>query len=207
MMRILVISPHADDAELGAGSSISRFIREGHEVTVYLLITKEKFPENFPIKDRINEFKASMKVLGVRDYRVDEYPVREIYKYRQEILDKLIKIREEINPDIVLIPSLSDIHQDHQVAALEGYRAFNRRSNILSYELPWNTTKFMPSYYIKVKEEDVKNKIEALDRYESQKLLNRRYFNPEFLRAQLIFRGVQCNSNYAEAFEVLHWQY
>jgi len=206
-MRILLISPHADDAELGAGASISRFIEEGYEVTVYLLITKEKFPVNFPIKDRIAEFQASMKVLGVQDYRMENYPVRELYKYRQEVLEKLIALREELNPDMVFLPSLSDIHQDHQVAAMEGYRAFNRRARILSYELAWNTTRFAPNYYIRVDEEDVKKKIEALSKYESQKLLNRKYLNPEFLRAQLIFRGVQCNSEYAEAFEVLHWQY
>ena len=206
-MKILIISPHADDAELGAGATISRFIREGHEVTVYLLVTREKFPENFPIKDRIDEFRDSMKSLGVQDYKIDKYPVRELYKYRQEILEKLIELREELNPEIVFIPSLSDIHQDHQVAAMEGYRAFNRRVKILSYELPWNTTKFAPNYYIKVEEIDVNHKIESLSKYESQKLLNRRYLNPEFLRAQLLFRGVQCNYKYAEAFEVLHWQY
>jgi len=206
-MKVLFISPHADDVELGAGATISRFIREGHEVFVYLLITKEKFPESFPIRDRIEEFKASMQVLGVNNYLFEAYPVRELYKYRQEVLDKLIALRESFAPELVFIPSLSDIHQDHQVVAIEGYRAFNRRANILSYELAWNTTKFSPSYYIAVEEEDVKKKIVALDKYESQKLLNRRYINPEFLRAQLIFRGTQCNQKYAEAFEVLHWRY
>ncbi len=206
-MRILVLSPHADDAELGAGASISRFIREGNEVSVYLLVTKEKFPENFPIEDRIDEFEKSMKVLGVDSYEMENYPVRELYRYRQEILEKFVGLRDKLQPELVFIPSLSDVHQDHQVVALEGYRAFNRRAKLLSYELPWNTSKFAPNYFISVEEEDIQRKINALEKYESQKLLNRRYINSEFLKSQTIFRGVQCDCRYAEAFEVMFWRY
>ena len=206
-MKVLVISPHADDAELGVGATISRFAREGHEIMVYLLITREKFPDDFPIKDRVDEFKESIKLLGVNNYRMESYPVRELYKYRQEILEKFVALREKVKPDLVFIPSLGDIHQDHQIAAAEGYRAFNRRANLLGYELPWNTREFTPNYYIRVEEEDINRKINALNMYKSQKMLNRKYMNPDFLKSQLIFRGVQCNCKYAEAFDVLYWQY
>ena len=205
-MRVLIISPHADDAELGVGATISRFVREGHEITVYLLIIREKFPKDFPIEDRVDEFKNSMKILGVDDYRMENYPVRELYRYRQEILEKFVKIREEIKPEIVFIPSLTDVHQDHQVAAMEGYRAFNRRTNLLGYELPWNDRGFSPNYFIRVNEEDVAKKIRALGMYESQKLLKRKYMDQEFLRAHLLFRGIQCNCNFAEAFEIVFWK-
>jgi LmbE family N-acetylglucosaminyl deacetylase len=202
-MRILVISPHADDAELGVGASISRYTREGHEVYILLLATSEKFPEDFPIKDRLGEFKNSMKILGVNKYFIEDYPVRELYKYRQRILDKIIKIRHEISPDAVFIPSLKDIHQDHQIAAMEGYRAFNRKSTILSYEIPWNSRDFNPNYFISINDEDLKKKIDALMQYKSQILLNRPYINEAYLRSQAIFRGVQSGNNMAEAFELL----
>ncbi|MCD6542398.1 MAG: PIG-L family deacetylase [Thermoplasmata archaeon] len=204
-MRILVISPHADDAELGAGATISRFLREGSDVLVYLVATKEKFPEDFPIRDRVDEFKNSMDTLGVKKHVIANYPVRKLHEHRQQILEDFVKIRDEFRPNVVFIPSLRDIHQDHQVVAWEAYRAFNRRAKILGYELPWNARDFAPNFFVRVSEEDVKRKLEALDKYESQKLLGRNYLDPEFLRAQLRFRGAQCNSKYAEAFETINW--
>ena len=40
--RILVISPHTDDGELGCGGSIAKFVDEGKEVFYAALSTCEK---------------------------------------------------------------------------------------------------------------------------------------------------------------------
>ena len=202
-MRVLVLSPHGDDAELGAGASIHRFVREGTEVFVHLLATGEKFSEDFPIKDRIGEFERSMKVLGVAGHSTGSYPVRELSRHRQEVLDDLVAIRKDVQPDLVIIPSLNDMHQDHKTVAEEGYRAFNRHADIISYEIPWNNIAFSPNHFISVNEDDIEIKVEALRSYESQKILGRSYMDDDFVRAQVRFRGAQCGCRYAEAFEVL----
>ena len=202
-MRILVLSPHGDDAELGAGASIHRFIREGYEVFVHLLATKEKFPDDFPIKDRLDEFESSMKILGVTKHSTGSYPVRELPDHRQEILEELVALRKDIQPDIVMIPSLNDMHQDHMAVAMEGFRAFNRYADILAYEIPWNTVGFNPAHFISVNKEDIDVKVNALQSYESQRILGRNYIDAEFVKAQVRFRGAQCGCVYAEAFEVL----
>ena len=38
-MNILALSPHTDDAELGAGGTLARFAEEGHTVTVVAFST------------------------------------------------------------------------------------------------------------------------------------------------------------------------
>ena len=60
-------------------------------------------------------------------------PVRIFLDYRQHILDTMIRIRDDIKPDLVIMPSLNDTHQDHNVVSNEGFRAFKRNS-ILGYE-------------------------------------------------------------------------
>lgn len=52
------------------------------------------------------------------------YEVRELPQSRQQILEELLQLNKRINPDLVLLPAASDIHQDHQVIHQEGMRAF-----------------------------------------------------------------------------------
>jgi len=47
---------------------------------------------------------------------------------RQKILEDLIKIKKEIKPDLIFVPSFNDIHQDHQVLTQEGLRAFKKET-------------------------------------------------------------------------------
>ena len=42
------------------------------------------------------------------------------------------------------MPSLGDIHQDHETIAREGSRAF-KRTTLLGYEIPWNCFSFQPA--------------------------------------------------------------
>ncbi|MGB8891286.1 MAG: PIG-L family deacetylase, partial [Methanoregula sp.] len=47
--KVLVISPHTDDGELGCGGSIAKFIEEGYEVTYVALSCCEKsIPPQYP---------------------------------------------------------------------------------------------------------------------------------------------------------------
>ena len=49
-----------------------------------------------------------------------DFEVRTFPAARQEILEILVGINSELEPDLVLMPSLGDIHQDHETIAREG---------------------------------------------------------------------------------------
>src|SRR5699024_3900837 len=121
--------------------------------------------------------------------------------FRQEILEELVKIRSNINPDLVLIPSSQDVHQDHQVLQEEGLRAFKNFS-VLGYELPWNHITFSAQAFINLTREDLDLKWNALTEYKTQMELKRPYFTREFIYGLAKVRGTQINKEYAEAFEV-----
>jgi LmbE family N-acetylglucosaminyl deacetylase len=145
-----------------------------------------------------------MVLLGIPSthMRVFDYPVRRLSYYRQEVLDSLIQLRRSIQPDLVLLPSGSDVHQDHQVLYMEGTRAFKDMST-LGYELPWNHIDFSAQAFVVVERHHVDRKWLALQAYESQFELQRPYFTKEFIEGLAKVRGIQVKAAYAEAFEVV----
>jgi LmbE family N-acetylglucosaminyl deacetylase len=203
--RVLVLAPHTDDGELGCGATISRKIEEGAEVMyVAFSICTRSLPEGWDPMTLAIEVKAATKILGVKPENLIlyDYDVRRFKEFRQDILEELVKINKSFKPTLVMVPSPTDIHQDHQVISEEGVRAFKNVS-ILGYELPWNNTSFNTRCFIKLQDRHLQVKIEALKEYKSQK--HRTYLNEKFIESLAITRGVQVNTNYAEAFEVIRW--
>jgi LmbE family N-acetylglucosaminyl deacetylase len=202
---VLALAPHADDVELGAGGSLARWISEGKEVFyVAFSIAEKSVPEGLPKDILEQEAKEATKVLGIAEgnLRIYKFEARTFPKFRQEILELLVSLREELKPDLVLMPSLRDMHQDHHVVAEEGIRAF-KHTTILSYELPWNLLGFEPQAFIALGKNHLDRKMRAIGCYQSQKARN--YANKEFFYGLAKTRGVQANCAYAEAFEVVRW--
>lgn len=203
--RILVLAPHTDDGEFGCGGTIAKFIEEGHDVyyAAFSACQQSVLPQ-FPSDILITEVKAATKVLGIQPEHLIlfDYDVRTFGYRRQDILDDLIKLRAEIKPELIFMPDLQDVHQDHATIATEGLRAF-KFSSIMSYELPWNNLSFSTSSFVHLKEEHVQTKVNALNEYQSQ--AHRPYSDEDFLRSVARTRGVQIGTKYAEAFNVVRW--
>ena len=202
---MLVLAPHTDDGELGCGAAIARYVAEGAEVTyVAFSIATRSLPEGWAPDTLAVEVKAATKVLGVapQDLILYDYDVRLFKQYRQEILEELVKIRAQVKPDVVFVPSPTDIHQDHQVISEEGVRAF-KHTTMLGYEMPWNNLSFNTRCFIKLDEQHIAKKVDALKEYKSQG--HRTYLNENFIRSLATTRGVQIGSQYAEAFEVIRY--
>ena len=203
--KILVLAPHTDDGELGCGGSISKFIDEGKEVHyIAFSIATRSLPAHLPPDTLAKEVKEATKILGIpaSNLILFDFDVRRFKEFRQDILEELVKIKSKINPDLVFLPTLNDIHQDHQVIAEEGLRAFKNVS-ILGYELPWNNLSINTQCFIKLEEAHVQKKILALNAYNSQK--HRSYLNADFIKSLATVRGVQITAPFAEVFEVLRW--
>ena len=205
MKKILVLAPHTDDGEFGCGGTINKLIAEGNEV-FYVAFSpcKQSVLSHYPSDILVTEVKAAVKELGVKDENLIllDYEVRTFNYHRQAILDDIIKLRTEIQPDMVFIPALTDLHQDHKTVAEEGLRAF-KFVTILSYEMPWNNISFETSCFFKLSGDNLSAKIRALKKDESQS--HRPYANEHFIESLATVRGVQINAKYAETFEVIRW--
>src|SRR5581483_9781967 len=134
--KILVLGPHVDDAELGCGGTISRLVELGAEVRCLVFSdARRSTPPGYAEGALRKEAEAAARVLNVAELEVKSYDVRRFPTERQPILEDLVVAKHEFEPDLVLLPSTSDIHQDHQVIRVEGERAF-KMSTILGYEMP-----------------------------------------------------------------------
>ena len=198
--QILVLAPHTDDGELGCGATIAKYIAEGKQVTYIAFSTcSQALPADLPADTLITECKAATKALGITNNIFFDFTVRRLLFHRQEILEELIKLNQQLKPQTVFIPAENDVHQDHQVVFAEGLRAF-KNSNVLGYELPWNNFRFQPNYFEKITEQNLQLKLAALKEYRSQS--QRKYMSPDFIRSLAVVRGMQANAPFAEAYEI-----
>jgi len=150
------------------------------------------------------ESRNAALTLGIKKENIFfyDYPVREFDSCRQKILDTMIDLRSKLSPELILTPSVNDVHQDHSVIYNESLRCFKKKS-ILCYEEPWNNISFSTDFFIGLDEKHINAKINAISCYKSQS--NRIYMHPDNIRALALTRGTQLNGGYAETFEVLRW--
>jgi LmbE family N-acetylglucosaminyl deacetylase len=198
--NILILAPHTDDGELGCGASIAKYISEGKQVTYIAFSTcSQALPSHLPQDTLATECNSATKALGIQKTILFDFEVRKLLFSRQEILEELIKISQQLQPETVFLPAQNDVHQDHQVIYAEGLRAF-KNCNVLGYELPWNNFRFQPNYFEKISDQQLQAKQDALREYKSQ--AGRKYMNADFIRSLAMVRGIQSNTSLAEAFEV-----
>lgn len=194
--KVLVLSPHTDDGELGAGGTIAKLLEEGSEIH-YIAFSQ-------PSEELKEECERALRIFRQKDKGIHihilNFKSRVFPKYRQEILQTIYDLNEKYNPDLVLTPSTNDNHQDHQVITQEAIRTF-KKCTILGYELPWNVINFIENCFIPIEDRHLQLKTASLAQYYSQH--GRHYFCPEYIRAVAYSRGGQIGGGYAEAFEVI----
>jgi LmbE family N-acetylglucosaminyl deacetylase len=198
----LAISPHTDDAELGAGAVLARLVEEGVDVRYLALSTGN--PETGATEA---ECRAACRQLGIVELgrvTVLNFPTRAFAASWQAILDTLIQVRRRLDaePAWVFGPSSVDHHQDHVVVHAEMGRAFPR-STVLGYHVPWLGGAFDATCRWAVEPRHLRAKLAALSCYRTQ--ARREYMQPEIVWGMATLAAMGLGSQYAEGFEVVRW--
>ena len=219
-MKYLLVVAHPDDEVLGAGASMFRWSREGHQIDVAIMCTEAKArafrPEDKELDDDLN---ASSDFLGIHRKFEATFPNIEMNTVPHLKLVQFIEsaIRES-EPDIIITHHPADTNNDHlqtSMACQEAVRLFQRRPEVkrvreLWYmEVPscteWKINSamvsFNPNCYVEVGKEGVDAKVKALSMYRG---VMRPYPHPrsaEFIEGLAAYRGGQWGLMYAEAFE------
>lgn len=192
MNKILIVSPHQDDAEINCGGTISKLIESGAEVTVLAL------SHIYGELDLSDEFVTSMKFLNVKDHFIGNFTTRYFERDRQEILQSLYDIRNDF--DTIFFSNPDDHNSDHSTVGFECLRAF-KNHNLIAYGSPFNSLHLSENLFIELSPEHLLRKIDAIKCYKSQ--AHRVYMQPTVIEAQAITRGLQCGYKYAEAFKII----
>jgi N-acetylglucosamine malate deacetylase 1 len=196
--RLCFIGAHPDDIEIGSGALMAHIAGQ----TDVLCITLSDNQKNPALKNVVEEQHRSMNILGVKEKNiiVGQFETRRFPHFRQEILEYLIQVNHEYQPEIVFTHTRADIHQDHATVTEEVLRAF-RGTTVLGFDVLRSSYGFFPNFLVEVTEQDLELKIRALAEYKTY--ANKYYFDPGITRATLIRHGALAERPYAEGFDIL----
>ncbi|MFA4876132.1 MAG: PIG-L family deacetylase [Methanoregula sp.] len=207
MKTVLFISAHADDAILAAGGVLKKYIEQKYDVHYLAFsIAEDSVPEGFEKNIVESECQESLSYLGLqkKNIHIFHYKVRTFQKFRQSILDEIIKLKKQIKPVIVFTPSTQDIHQDHEVVCKETTRAFMKACSIYGYDFPWNSLyESKINLFIELNDYYLSNKINACSFFKSQLCKQNNCLTSEYITSLAIERGNRINKKYAESFEII----
>jgi len=195
---LLFLGAHPDDIELGCGALLADLVGQA-DVYCMTFSDNQKNPE---LKNLVEEHYNSMRVLGLREDQIElgTYETRRFPDFRQDILQKMLELRKQHQPEIVFVNTPNDIHQDHQTLTQEATRAF-RGTTVLGYDVLRSSYGFFPHFLAEVSEKAVETKIAALAEYKTY--ANRYYFSPDIIRATAIRHGALAERPFAEGFDII----
>jgi LmbE family N-acetylglucosaminyl deacetylase len=196
--RVIGISPHADDLELGAGGTVCKWASEGVEVIHIIFSTLKqreiRTPEIYAANEKLGLDKSQIAIYDFENRRFD---VR-----RQQILQLFSDAVKMFGADAVLVPSSFDVHQDHQIVHNEAIRAF-KNTTILGYEDPWNMYKSDLRLTVGLEPKYIRAKCRAMEAHKNQ--AHRPYMDKTFVVGMAMMRGKMIGQQLAENFEVVRW--
>jgi LmbE family N-acetylglucosaminyl deacetylase len=201
--EVLVLSPHTDDAIIGAGGLIYKLAKQGSKITyhAFTMCDDTLVGTEFKKGEIAREDKRAAEVLGISDVVHHDFENKRLQDSRQEILDIIYEFRNNRNLDLVIAPYEGDFHQDHSTVAQEALRASTRHQvTVLQYPVIGTSKDFNPNLFVPMTQEDVDVKVRAISCYKTQFQLRSNWFNPTTFIALLQTNGVYINTKYAEAF-------
>ena len=206
-MKILVLTPHADDAEIGMGGTIAKFVAEGHTVRIVCLIVPCESIEGTSSSEmksmRRKEAIRTAEILGAELEILDLDPYK--FSFNREYTKIFDPIIREYKPNKVFSCWEYDSHQDHK--ALANIVTVITRKNdasVYMYEtmLPGGISShsFNPQMYVDISPYS-ELKRQTIETYQS--VFADRDADIEAMMSRARFRGQQMGVQYAEAFEVI----
>jgi LmbE family N-acetylglucosaminyl deacetylase len=197
LRRLLVIGCHADDIEIGCGGTLLTLTRANERLEVTWLVLSASGEREHEARASATEFLAAADVSDVRihDLRDGFLP------YGPEAKELFERIKETVDPQVILTHTRDDLHQDHRVACELTWNTF-RDHVILEYEVPkFDGDLGRPNVYVELTEAIAKEKVGLLSRHFSTQA-GKHWFDDETFLALMRLRGLESRSagRYAEAF-------
>ena len=215
--RTLVIAPHPDDEILGAGGTIARLAKAGHEVVV-AVVTSGRPP--FFSREQVERVQAEAArahaLLGVSRTLWLDQPAAGLFDMPQADLNAALRdLVKDVDPQTLILPFVGDIHVDHQLTFLSAMVAARPHqaefpATILAYETlsetnwnaPYLTPGFLPNLFVDVNE-TLTLKLEAMQVFASQLRPFPHERSVEALKALAMLRGATVHCRAAEAFVIV----
>ena len=213
-MRVVAVAPHPDDELIGAGGSLIKHARAGHEVVCVQVVGREPtLGEDISDEQYRHEIDLARKRLGAVECVNLDAPSRDLLPSR-ELRIEIAKVLRRVRPEVVYIPHRDEADLEHQLVHDLAHDAIWMASAsffpeagptpcppprlVLGYEVWTPLRRFQHTEDIT---EVIDDKVEAMRAYASQ-LAHVGW--DEALRGLAAYRGAIANGGgFAEVFEVI----
>lgn len=213
-LDVLVVAPHPDDAELGAGGAILKLLASGRRVGVLDLTTGEPTPHGSE-QLRSEETQRATELLGL-SWRGNLGLRNRYLEADLESRHKLASVFRLVQPKWIFAPFWEDAHPDH-VAAIQLIEAARFWSKLSKCDMPgerYHPERIYNYYCVHLKMAaqpafvlDISNewesKLQAILAYQSQFVTGREDDSPTFverLTTEAAFWGKTIGVAYGEPF-------
>ena len=201
--KALALSPHTDDAIIGAGALMHKLSKEGCEVIYVVFSVCDDTLEGTRFKSHeiAREDKKAASIIGVNEVIHYNFTNKHLEDSRQDILDVIYNYRNDREVELVIAPFHGDLHQDHKTVAQEAMRMTTRHPiTLIQYPIIGTSGGFLPNILLPVTKEEAEIKLRALESYKTQFELRNGWFNLDNFWAEMRSNGVLVNAEFAEAF-------
>ena len=217
-MKILVVAPHPDDETLGCGGTLFRHKQEGDELfwAIVTEINEDLGWSLAAIKKRDTEIEDVAKKYGFSDTFNFRFPTTKLDTLSiTDIIENIVKVYNQIEPEIIYMPYAHDVHTDHQIIAKALQSTFKWFrypfiKKVLMYETPSETEfnfiekrVYHPNIFVDISKY-LDLKIETFNMYESEVGDFPFPRSKKTIRSLAAFRGSQSGYEAAEAFELVY---
>ena len=209
--KILFIGAHFDDVELGCGGTIKLFIKKKYNVKILILTNSEikSLEKNSIIRDKKKakkEFLSSIKVLGVKNYKLLDFETNSVI-FNDKLISKIRAEIDEFKPNLIFTHWEKDAHQDHRAIGQATLSAGRHIPSILMYQSNNYISEedFNGNLFIDISK-NFKDKIKSIKCYKTE--LNRvknAWINK--VKTKDSENGNKINVKYAENFKVIKLLY
>ena len=218
MANILIVAAHPDDETLGVGGTILRHKKNGDKI-YWLIITNISESQGFSserVLSRQNEIAIVSNLYNFDEVIKFDIPTMSLTDSNLvDLISKISKLFERIEPEVIYTMNRSDAHSDHRItfhaimACTKSFR-YPYINKVLMYEclsetefsptLPENV--FQPNYFV-----DISNffekKIEIINVFESEMAEHPFPRSIKNIEALATYRGAYAGVKYAEAFQLI----
>ena len=218
MANILIVAAHPDDETLGVGGTILRH-KKNRDKIYWLIITNISESQGFSSERVLSRQKEIEIVSNLYNFNeVIKFDIPTMSLTDSNLLDlisKISKLFERIEPEIIYIMNRSDAHSDHRItfqsimACTKSFR-YPYIKKVLMYEclsetefsptLPENV--FQPNFFIDISQ-FFEKKIEIMSVFQSELAEHPFPRSIKNIEALATYRGAYAGVKYAEAFQLI----
>jgi LmbE family N-acetylglucosaminyl deacetylase len=206
MKKVLAIGSHFDDIELGCSGALLNHVKNGDDVQICVITSSDYNDQSGHDRLKDNAYlegKASALKIGATKLYSLGFPTLKL-QANDELIFAILKVINEVNPDIIYTHTPNDVNCDHIAVAQSVLAAGKKVKTILLFRPNVYSAfkSFDPKIFVDITE-FIDIKTDLIKSFESEAPKNIKWAEDNLKINS--FYGLFVGCSYAEGFEIVKY--